>query len=460
MGKSTKSKTEFICQNCGATYIKWQGNCTQCQEWGTLVEEVQRPVSIARGGIGGLVRKSVPLRMQDIEAKGEHRLPTPDDQLNRVLGENGVVIGSVVLLAGEPGIGKSTVLLQLAASLPYRVLYVSGEESQNQIRMRAERLGASNPNLFIAAETNLEQVEEFVSQLRPDLVIIDSIQTLQTDTLESAPGSVGQVRECTTRLVRMAKDPDRPIPVFLIGHINKEGNLAGPKVLEHIVDTVLVFSGEHHSNFRILRSTKNRFGANELGLYEMTATGLRQVSNPSEIFLSDGDENLSGVAIASTMEEQRPLLVEIQALVSGMAYGTAQRSSTGFDLRRLHMLLAVLEKRCGFKMSQKDVFTNVTGGLHLTDPAVDLALICALISSLHDLPISRKTVFAAEVGLSGEIRPVGRIEPRLVEAARLGFEQMFVAQSQAKALQQAFPTLRVMGVSKLDEVFRSVFGGN
>ncbi|MDP5171744.1 MAG: DNA repair protein RadA, partial [Bacteroidia bacterium] len=384
---------------------------------------------------------------------------TPDEQLNRVLGENGIVIGSVVLLAGEPGIGKSTVLLQLAATLKKKVLYISGEESQNQIRMRAERLGADNQHLFIAAETNMELVEEFVAQLKPDLLIIDSIQTIQTDELESAPGSVAQVRECTTRLVRVAKNPEAPIPVFLIGHINKEGNLAGPKVLEHIVDAVLVFSGEHHSNFRILRSIKNRFGANELGLYEMTSTGLRQVSNPSEIFLSDGDEDLSGVAIAATMEGQRPLLVEIQALVSGMAYGTAQRSSTGFDLRRLHMLLAVLEKRCGFKLSQKDVFTNVTGGLHLTDPAVDLALICALISSLHDLPISRKTVFAAEVGLSGEIRPVGKIEQRLVEAARLGFEEMFVSQTQAKALQQAYPTLKVRGVSKLDEVFRAVFGG-
>lgn len=454
-----KTKTQYVCQNCGSSFIKWQGNCSACNEWGTLVEEVARPVSVAKGGVGGLVRKSVPLRMQDIEASAETRLATPDGQLNRVLGENGIVIGSVVLLAGEPGIGKSTVLLQLAASLGKRVLYISGEESQHQIRMRAERLGAVNENLFIAAETNMEQVEIFTRELKPDLLIIDSIQTLQTDELESAPGSVGQVRECTTRLVRVAKNPDAPIPVFLIGHINKEGNLAGPKVLEHIVDAVLVFSGEHHSNFRILRSVKNRFGANELGLYEMTGKGLRQVSNPSEIFLSRGSEEaLSGIAIAATMEGQRPLLVEIQALVGGMAYGTAQRSTTGFDLRRLHMLLAVLEKRCGFKMSQKDVFTNVTGGLSLTDPAVDLALICSLISSLHDLPISRKTVFAAEVGLSGEIRPVGKLEPRMMEAARLGFEEMFVAQSQAKALQQAFPGLKVRGVSRLDEVFRSVFG--
>lgn len=455
-----KSKTQYACQNCGATYIKWQGHCSACKEWGTLVEEVARPVSVAKGGIGGLVRKSVPLRMQDIEATAETRLATPDEQLNRVLGENGIVIGSVVLLAGEPGIGKSTVLLQLAASIGKRVLYISGEESQHQIRMRAERLGARNEHLFIAAETNLEQVEIFVKELQPDLLIIDSIQTLQTDDLESAPGSVGQVRECTTRLVRLAKDPETPIPVFLIGHINKEGNLAGPKVLEHIVDAVLVFSGEHHSNFRILRSVKNRFGANELGLYEMTSGGLRQVNNPSEIFLSPtSDETMSGISIAATMEGQRPLLVEIQALVSGMAYGTAQRSSTGFDLRRLHMLLAVLEKRCGFKFSQKDVFSNVTGGLSLTDPAVDLALICALISSLHDLPISRKTVFAAEVGLSGEIRPIGRLEPRMMEASRLGFEEMFVAQSQAQALKEAYPGLKVHGVSRLDQVFRTVFGG-
>ncbi len=458
MGKSIKSKTEFVCQHCGTTYIKWQGHCSQCNEWGSLVEETVRP-SAGKPANGILARKSVPLKMQDIHATTELRMPTPDEQLNRVLGEGGIVIGSVVLLAGEPGIGKSTILLQLAASLQQRVLYISGEESQHQIRMRAERLGAVNSNLFIASETNLELVENFIAELRPELLIIDSIQTLQTDSLDSAPGSVAQVRECTARMVRIAKDPETPIPIFLIGHINKEGNLAGPKVLEHIVDAVLVFSGEHHSNYRILRSIKNRFGANELGLYEMTSTGLRQVSNPSEIFLSEGNEDLSGVAIAATLEGQRPLLVEMQALVAPMAYGTAQRSSTGFDLRRLHMLLAVLERRLGVKMATQDVFTNVTGGLHLTDPSVDLALICALISSLHDLPISRKTAFAAEVGLSGELRPVVRLEQRIVEASRLGFDQMFVAQSQAKALQQAFPTLRVRGVSRLDEVFRAVFGG-
>lgn len=456
-----KKSTQYVCQECGGSSLKWMGQCPHCQQWGTLVEEV------VSGGSGsaknsnrsGLVQKSVPLRLKDIGEGQEERIPLPDGQMTRVLGEGGAVIGSVILLAGEPGIGKSTVLLQLASSLRLKTLYVSGEESQAQIRMRAQRLGASNEQLFVGAETNLERVEEYIEQLQPDVLVIDSIQTLQTDDLESAPGSVAQVRECTSRLIRLAKNPDRPFPVFLIGHINKEGNLAGPKVLEHMVDTVISFSGDTHSNYRILRSLKNRFGANELGLYEMTAKGLREVNNPSEIFLSKMEEELSGVAIAATMEGNRPLLVEIQALVSDMAYGTAQRSSTGFDLRRLHMLLAVLEKRCGFRMAQKDVFTNVTGGLQLTDPAVDLALICALISSMHDLPISPKTVFAAEVGLSGEIRPIGRLEPRLVEAHRLGFTDMYVAQSQAKALGKGFPGLTVHGVSRLEEVFRAVFDG-
>ncbi|GAB4407073.1 MAG: DNA repair protein RadA [Bacteroidia bacterium] len=434
------------------------GQCPACQEWGTLVEErvADKPAKGDRSL--GWTARSQPRKIAQIEAGAEIRLATPDDEFNRVLGGEGVVRGAVTLLAGEPGIGKSTLLLQLALRLSgRRVLYVSGEESESQIKLRASRLSFFNDELYVAAETSLERIVEFFRQLEPDLLIVDSIQTVFSDVLDSAPGSVTQVRECAARLLRLAKETHTP--VFLVGHITKEGQIAGPRVLEHMVDTVLSFEGDQHNSYRMVRTTKNRFGSTlEIGIYEMTALGLREVSNPSEIFLSNAAGQFSGVAIAATLEGNRPLLIETQALVSAMTYGTAQRSATGFDLRRLSMLLAVLEKRCGFKLGVQDIFVNLAGGLRLDDPAIDLALVCAIISSLHDLPIDPKTVFAAEIGLSGEIRAVSRIEPRLAEAAKLGFTRIFVAGSQLQGATRNFPGLRVIGVEKLDAVFREVFG--
>ena len=453
-----KSKTIYACQVCGATHVKWQGQCSACQEWNTLVEEIvdSRAGTAAPTMTSG--GKGRPRTIGEISAEGEERTQTPDGEINRVLG-GGIVEGSVILLGGEPGIGKSTLLLQLALQLdPMRILYVSGEESEQQIKLRARRIPHANEHLYIAAETQLERIFEFYKDIQPRLLIVDSIQTIFTDALESAPGSVSQVRESAAKLIRFAKD--RNLPVFLVGHITKDGTLAGPKVLEHMVDTVLNFEGDRHNNYRIVRTSKNRFGSTmEIGIYEMLGHGLREVSNPSEIFLSQGDEQFSGVAISATMEGLRPLLIETQALVSPMAYGTAQRSSTGFDLRRLNMLLAVLEKRCGFKMGIKDVFINIAGGLRVEDPAIDLALICSVISSLHDLPIPQTSVFAAEVGLSGEIRAVNRVEPRIAEAEKLGFKEIFIAGSQAATLQKKFSDIRISGVSKLEEVFRQVFGG-
>ncbi len=454
-----KSKKVFVCQSCGSEHIKWSAQCSACGEWGTLVEEVidQRKAAVATPAESDWAGRRRPRSLKDIESQAEARLVTPDAEMNRVLG-GGLVSGAAILIGGEPGIGKSTLLLQLALQMgPRSILYFSGEESATQIRMRAERIPFDNDLLYIAAEPNLDRILAFIQEYQPEVVVIDSIQTLYTDWLESAPGSVSQVRECAARIIRSVKEIG--IPVFLVGHINKEGNLAGPKVLEHMVDTVLNFEGDQHHSYRLVRTSKNRFGSTmEIGIYEMMATGLRQVSNPSEIFLSAGEENFSGVAISATMEGMRPLLIETQALVSPMAYGTAQRSATGFDLRRLNMLLAVLEKRCGFKLGVQDVFINITGGLKVEDPAVDLALVCAVISSLHDLPIPRRTAFAAEVGLSGEIRPVTRLEPRIAEAEKLGFQTIFVAESQASGLGREFTDIRVQGVSKLDRLFRAVFG--
>lgn len=451
-----KVKNIYVCQECGTTHMKWSGQCSGCGAWSTLVEEIAQPK--AQKGIGAIHagRTPKPKKLSEIESVGEKRLETPDQELNRVLG-GGVVEGSVTLLGGEPGIGKSTLMLQVAMQLSGRkILYVSGEESEKQIKLRADRLPYENDNLFIVSETHLEKIIKFYEDMSPDLLVVDSIQTVFTDNLDSAPGSVSQVRECTSRLIRIAKELH--IPIFLIGHITKEGSLAGPKVLEHMVDVVVSFEGDRHNSYRIIRSVKNRFGGtHELGIYEMLADGLREVNNPSEIFLSDFDENFSGVAISATMEGMRPLLVETQALVSPMAYGNAQRSATGFDLRRLNMLLAVLEKRAGFKMGEKDCFINITGGLKVEDPAIDLALICSVISSLHDLPIGPKTVFSAEVGLSGEIRAVSRLEPRIAEAEKLGFKEIYVAKSAAAGLAKQFKEIKVIGVSKLEEVFRSVF---
>jgi DNA repair protein RadA/Sms len=451
-----KVKTSYVCQNCGTSHLKWQGQCSGCQEWGTLVEEIFNPVVEKRASPVAMTSQGGPKLLREIEAIGEKRLITPDQEMNRVLG-GGIVEGSVVLLGGEPGIGKSTLLLQLALQLStHKVLYISGEESQNQVKMRASRLPFQNDGLLVAAETHLEKVFEYYKELDPELIVIDSIQTVYTDTLESAPGSVSQVRESAGKLIRLAKDAK--VPIFLVGHITKEGSLAGPKVLEHMVDAVLTFEGDRHNQFRIIRTTKNRFGAtSELGIYQMTGSGLGEVSNPSEIFLSGREEDFSGVAVGATLEGLRPLLVEIQALVSNMAYGTAQRSATGFDLRRLNMLLAVLEKRCGFKLGAKDVFINVTGGLRVEDPAIDLALVVAVVSSLHDVPISPKAVYAAEVGLSGEIRSVNRVEQRISEAAKLGFEEIYIAKSQLEGIQGQFEGIRIHGVSKLEEVFRHTF---
>ena len=446
----------YVCQECGSSFIKWQGQCSNCNSWGSLVEEIQQSGSAKAVRSTGLVAKSHPKTLKEITSSAEKRMETPDSEMNRVLG-GGIVDGSVTLLGGEPGVGKSTLLLQLALQLSgLKILYVSGEESERQIKLRASRISYDNDQLFIAAETHLERILEFYEQLQPDLMIVDSIQTVYTEVIESAPGSVSQVRESTARLIRMAKELN--LPVFLIGHITKEGSIAGPKVLEHMVDTVLSFEGDRHNSYRIVRANKNRFGSTqEIAIYEMLANGLREVANPSEIFLSQSEEQFSGVSIAATMEGMRPLLIETQALVSPMAYGTAQRSATGFDLRRLNMLLAVLEKRCGFKLGEKDVFINITGGLKVEDPAIDLGLICAVISSQHDLIISPKTVFAAEVGLSGEIRAVSRVENRIAEAEKLGFEEIYVAKSQVHGLGRQFKGIKVKGVGKLTEVFQAVF---
>lgn len=452
-----KTKTAFICQNCGTQHVRWAGRCTACSEWNSLVEEIISGPGVAPSKVS-IAPGSLPKPLQAVSSREEQRIVTIDGEMNRVLG-GGIVAGSVVLLGGEPGIGKSTLLLQLALQLsPRKILYISGEESEQQIKLRAQRIPLENPNLYVACETSLERIAGFQKELQPDLMIVDSIQTIHTDALDSAPGSVSQVRESASKLIRLAKE--RGVPVFLVGHITKEGALAGPKVLEHMVDTVLTFEGDRHHTYRVVRTSKNRFGSTlELGIYEMHGQGLREVSNPSEIFLSSANEDFSGVGITATVEGMRPLLVETQALVTPQTYGTPQRSTTGFDLRRLNMLLAVLEKRCGFKMGVKDVFINMAGGLRVEDPAVDLSLICAIISSLHDIPIPRGTVFAAEVGLSGEIRPVSRPEMRVIEAEKLGFKRIYLASTQAETLSKQFPNFDVQGANKLEEVFRAVFGG-
>ena len=451
----SKTKTIYVCQSCGTQYPKWQGRCSACNEWNSLTEEIEikNTHKIARNATPIL---NQPQRIAEIGEVGEERKATPDTEMNRVLG-GGLVDGAVMLLGGEPGIGKSTLLLQLALQTQdMKILYVSGEESSQQIKMRANRIPFSNENLFIVSETHLEAILKFYDQVQPDLVVIDSIQTIYSDVLESAPGSVSQVRECASQLIRSAKA--RAVPLFLVGHITKEGTLAGPKVLEHMVDTVLTFEGDRHNSYRIVRTQKNRFGSTlEMGIYEMHNQGLREVSNPSEIFLSQGNEELSGVAIAATLEGLRPLLIETQALVATSAYGTPQRSATGFDLRRLNMLLAVLEKRCGFTLGQKDVFINMVGGIKVEDPAIDLSLIVSIISSLHDIAADRRSVFAAEVGLSGEIRPVSRIEPRIAEASKLGFKRMFISAQQQEGLTGKYPNIQLIGVQKLEEVFNRVF---
>jgi DNA repair protein RadA/Sms len=454
-----KTRTTFFCQNCGAQSPKWIGRCPSCGEWNTYVEEVvQKATDAKTPGISkGSQRVAKPQLVTEIDLNTQPRADIGDKELNRVLG-GGVVPGSLVLFGGEPGIGKSTLMLQVALSAPrMKVLYVSGEESEQQIRMRAERIGLTNANCYILTETNTQNIFQQIESLEPSLLIIDSIQTLHTSHIESSPGSVSQIRECASELMRFAKES--ATPVFLIGHITKDGSLAGPKVLEHMVDTVLQFEGDRNHVYRLLRTTKNRFGStNELGIYEMQGSGLRQVSNPSEILITSREEPVSGIAIAATMEGMRPMLIETQALVSSAAYGTPQRSSTGFDLRRLSMLLAVLEKRCGFRLAAKDVFLNITGGIRVEDPAIDLALVCAVLSSNADIPIPQKVCFAAEVGLSGEIRPVNRIDMRISEAEKLGYDQIFISRYNQKGLDLKQYGIKITMVGKIEEVFSLLFG--
>lgn len=455
MAKRPKTKTLYVCTACGAEHLKWQGKCDHCSEWNTLVESVvSEAVQKARKGIG-IAQERRPHLLHAIELEAEPRIPIPDQELSRVL-DGGIVPGSLTLLGGEPGIGKSTLLIQLALQLaPNPVLYISGEESEKQVKMRADRIPMQNPALYVFSETNLESIFNAIREIDPVLTIIDSIQTVYSDDIELTPGSIAQIRECTSRIMRMAKDDY--IATFLVGHINKEGAIAGPKALEHIVDTVLEFEGDRHNNYRIIRSSKNRFGATpEMGIYEMRADGLHEVANPSEIFLTRSVENFAGVAVTATLQGLRPLLIETQALVSPANYGTPQRSATGFDLRRLSMLLAVLEKKCGFKLGDKDVFVNLAGGIKVDDPALDLSIVCAIVSSLYELVIPKKVAFAAEVGLTGEVRAVSRIDQRLTEAGKLGFEKMIISAQQSPAEHQKFDT-EIIACSNLQEVFRKVF---
>jgi DNA repair protein RadA/Sms len=453
-------KTTFFCQNCGAQSGKWIGKCPSCGEWNTYVEEVVRkaetvPAYHKKQGNGVSVIAK-PQTVVEIEHLEFNRIDTHDSEFNRVLG-GGIVRGSIVLIAGEPGIGKSTLMLQLALHLKNKkVLYISGEESAQQIKMRAERIGIHNTECYILAETQTANIFFQVNEVEPDLVIVDSIQTLQTSNIESPAGSISQVRECTAELQRFAKESG--IPVFLIGHINKDGNIAGPKVLEHIVDTVLQFEGDRHYTYRILRTLKNRFGsASELGIYEMQNSGLRQVNNPSEILITQRDEPLSGITIASMMEGVRPMLIETQALVAPAVYGTPQRTATGFDLRRMNMLLAVLEKRCGYHFGLKDVFHNIAGGITVEDPAIDLAIVGALVSSFEDVPAAINICFAGEVGLSGEIRAVSRVEQRIGEADKLGFEKIFISRYNKKGLDVKRYNIEVVMLSKVDELIKKLF---
>ncbi|MDD2798575.1 MAG: DNA repair protein RadA [Bacteroidales bacterium] len=454
-----KTKSLYVCTECGADSPKWVGKCPACGSWNTYVEEVvSKSPTVARSYTGAETIKPKPQRLNEITMSNEERLDMCDEELNRVLG-GGMVLGSLVLLGGEPGIGKSTLLLQTVLKIKgKRVLYVSGEESARQLKMRAERLGMNDQQeLYIVCETSLEEVFIHVQNVQPDLLIIDSIQTISTETVESSPGSVSQVRECSATLLKFAKESGTP--TLLIGHINKEGSIAGPKVLEHIVDTVLQFEGDQHYMYRILRSIKNRFGSTaELGIYEMRADGLREVSNPSELLLTQNHEGLSGVSIAAAIEGVRPFLIETQALVSTAVYGTPQRSATGFDLRRMNMLLAVLEKRAGFKLVQKDVFLNIAGGLKVNDPAIDLSVISAVLSSNLDVAVERLVCATGEVGLSGEIRPVNRIEQRILEAQKLGFNRIILPADNLKGLDLKKITIETVPVKKVEEAFRAMFG--
>ena len=452
-------KSVFVCSQCGNDSPKWLGKCPVCGEWNTYMEEYisKQPSAKESSSLNNFSQQqSKPVLLQDINAGEEIRMDIGDQELNRVLG-GGLVPGSLVLIGGEPGIGKSTLVLQTVLKLDaYKILYVSGEESAKQLKLRAERLGKNNENLFILCETNLEQIFTHIANIKPDLLIIDSIQTIYTERVESSPGSVTQVRECSVSLLKFANETSAP--TLLIGHINKEGTIAGPKVLEHIVDTVLQFEGDQHYMYRILRSMKNRFGStSELGIYEMRQNGLREVNNPSEMLLTQNHEGLSGAAIAAAIEGIRPFLIETQSLVSTAAYGTPQRSATGFDIRRMNMLLAVLEKRAGFKLIQKDVFLNIAGGLRVSDPALDLAVISAILSSSLDIAIDREICLSGEVGLSGEIRPVNRIEQRIMEAEKLGFKRIVIPKNNLKGFDTKRISLQIVSVRKVEDAFRELF---
>ncbi len=447
----------WYCSNCGNESPKWIGRCPGCGEWNTMIEE---RVNVKGNKSATFERdsKAVPLPISQIETRQETRLHMPSEELNRVLG-GGLVAGSIVLIGGEPGIGKSTLVLQNILSIRgKRILYVSGEESASQLKMRADRIGRPSDNCYIVCDTSLENILGHIKQVEPELVVVDSIQTIASDAIESSAGSVSQVRECAAQLLRYAKASGTP--VILIGHINKEGSIAGPKVLEHIVDAVLQFEGDRHYMYRILRSIKNRFGStSELGIYEMVQRGLREVSNPSELLLSQSadDGELSGMAIGVTLEGVRPFLIEAQALVSTAAYGTPQRSVTGFDSKRMNMLLAVLEKRVGFKLAQKDVFLNIAGGLKVNDPALDLSVICAILSSNVDMAVPRDVCMSGEVGLSGEIRPITRIEQRVLEAEKLGFSTILVPKNNMKGFDMSRLKIKIVEVAKVEEAFRALF---
>jgi DNA repair protein RadA/Sms len=448
-----KVKKAFFCQNCGAQHTQWQGQCHACKEWNTLVEEIiekEAPKEWAKEAVKEITS---PIRMDSINVAEVPRIKTQDEELNRVLG-GGLVPGSVILLGGEPGIGKSTLLLQVSLSLKTPVLYVSGEESQQQIKLRADRMGLDGKNCFVLSQTETQKIFQQIQKVNPELLIIDSIQTLHSNYIESGAGSVSQIRATAGELIQFAKSTNTP--VILVGHITKDGNIAGPKILEHMVDTVLQFEGDRNHIYRILRAQKNRFGAtSEIGIYEMISQGLRQVTNPSEVLISEKEEALSGHAIAATVEGIRPLMIEVQALVSTAVYGTPQRSSTGFNAKRLNMLLAVLEKRAGFTLGSKDVFINITGGMNIEDPALDMAVIAALLSSYHDIPIAQNTCFAAEIGLSGEIRPVSKAEIRIQEAEKLGFDSIAISKFSKLGAQPK--QIKIQAFSKVENLVEFLF---
>ena len=457
-----KVKSFFFCSECGYQSSSWLGKCPECGKWNTFSEEVVQAVKPASSSskLHSPLSASTPKPISQVIAAETQRIPTGCAEFDRVLG-GGIVPGSLILLGGEPGIGKSTLLLQTALNIPdRRILYVSGEESEQQIKMRADRLmgerKAESEECYVVSETVTQRIVEHIEQVRPDILVVDSIQTISSETIDSSAGSISQIRECTAEFQRLAKE--RALPILLVGHITKDGNLAGPKVMEHIVDCVLQFEGDRNYGYRMLRSLKNRFGSTaEIGIFEMQGDGLREVSNPSEFLLSQRDENLSGCAVAATLEGARPMFIEVQSLVSSAVYGTPQRNANGFDFRRLSMLLAVLEKRCGFKLGAKDVFLNIAGGIRVSDPAIDLAVACSVLSSNVDMPISPRYCFAAEMGLSGEVRPVSRVEQRIAEADRIGFEKIFVSKYNMRGINKKRFGLQIVEVAVIEEVFRALF---